>query len=141
MVLGRWFFASQQDPFVPAETCFSARTMIFCQGHDPLPGSWSSCQEHHPLPRSSSSAKVIIFCHDRGPFSKKLLLLLLLLLLQLLLLQSQYYCSCCFSNHSKIMEENVRIDTSQQTSAPLCIHQRYLRQVQLVATKKHKSDL
>ena len=50
----RWFFLSQQNHAFLTETCCSAKIMIVCQDHDPLPGS-------------SSSAKIMILCKDHDP--------------------------------------------------------------------------
>ena len=39
-----WFLVLNQNDAVPAGTCLSARIMILCQDHHPLPTSWSSAK-------------------------------------------------------------------------------------------------
>ena len=63
-----WFLVLNQNHIVPAGTCLSARIMILCKDHHPLPTSWSSAkimilsQQYDSPSKSLSGAPPQIKC-------------------------------------------------------------------------------
>ena len=63
-----WFVILNQNHIVPAGTCLSAKIMILCKDHHPLPTSWSSarimilCQQHDSPSKSLPGAPSQIEC-------------------------------------------------------------------------------